>query len=130
MALVQRASLTYVCIMAFLILTAIRLDQRLEWNWFLVFIPLWVFDFVVVALLVIKLISHCRVGYDQSDMSLSLVNKVWLICVMGLALTFKILLCVRLQYAADMAHYWVFVPLWLMLGLSAVRLIPWTSKLR
>ncbi|XP_022102768.1 transmembrane protein 60-like [Acanthaster planci] len=107
MALLQRAILAYVCVLAFLILVAVRLDQRLEWNWFLVFIPLWLFDFVVLVLLVIKMISHCRFGYDQSDMSLSMINKVWFVGVTVLTLTFQIMLCVRLQARQNSLKSWV-----------------------
>ncbi len=132
MAFVHRMAVMYSSTVVFLSLLTARLSQNSEtgWNWFFVFIPLWVCDLIELTFLIVKMISHCRVGYDPSDMCLSMVNKVWFVFMLGLKISFQVVLCVRLQYARSMAIYWVFIPLWLMLGLSAVRLFPWSSKLR
>ncbi|XP_076178907.1 transmembrane protein 60 [Ptiloglossa arizonensis] len=60
MAVVHRALFTWFILLIFLILLDLRLDQRIQWNWFIVFIPMWLYDHILLIYRVFNMISHCK----------------------------------------------------------------------
>lgn len=65
MAVLHRALFTWFNILIFLILLVLRLDQRIQWNWFIVFIPMWLYDNNLLIYIVFNMISHCKNGHDR-----------------------------------------------------------------
>lgn len=62
MAVLQRALFTWFNLLIFLILLVIRLDQRIQWNWFIVFIPMWLYDQILLIYIVFNMVSHFKNG--------------------------------------------------------------------
>ena len=92
-------------------------------NWFVVFVPMFALDLIVVIMLGIKWWRHSTSG--RSPLSSSgrhwgltasrLNDKLYcLTCVLS-KLCFQVILCLRLQYIANLSLYIVFIPLWVCL---------------
>uniref|UniRef100_UPI00358ED222 transmembrane protein 60 n=1 Tax=Myxine glutinosa TaxID=7769 RepID=UPI00358ED222 len=113
MPLIHRVLMTWLFTMFFLVLVVLKLDNRAPWNWFLVFIPLWVFDLILLLILVVRLISNCRTGYDQAEVSLR--KEVWYLVAMLLKVSFLLVLCFHLEGFTTAPLYLLFIPLWLLL---------------
>ncbi|GCB85082.1 transmembrane protein 60-like [Scyliorhinus torazame] len=113
MSLAQRVLLTWLFTLLFLIILVLKLDQTLGWNWFLVFIPLWIFDTVLLVMLVVRLAGRCKAGYDRHSSNVR--RKVWYLCAMLLKLGFLLALCARLERYTAMKLSWVLIPLWILL---------------
>ncbi|XP_067004469.1 transmembrane protein 60 [Anabrus simplex] len=114
MAVLHRALFTWFVLLVFLILLVLRLDTRTQWNWFIVFIPLWVYDTILLIYVLFHMISHCKNGHDRLWSSVH--RKIWYISAIVLKMTTQITLCLKLQYPAwEMSIYYVMAPLWLLL---------------
>lgn len=73
MAVLHRALFTWFNLLIFLILLVLRLDHRIQWNWFIVFIPMWLYDSILLIYILFNMISHCKNGHDRAS---SLRRKV------------------------------------------------------
>ncbi|XP_034937140.1 transmembrane protein 60 [Chelonus insularis] len=98
MAVLHRALFTWFELLIFLILLVLRLDQRIQWNWFIVFIPMWVYDSILLIYIVFNIISHCKNGHNQME---GLRRKAWHMIAVLLKLSVQLLICLRLE-----APYW------------------------
>lgn len=116
MALLHRALFTWFMFLVFFILLVLRLDSKVSWNWFLIFIPLWLFNTVVLIYILFNMTVHCKNGYMYDRNELSMKRKGWFLCSILLKLCFEVLLCIKLEYFSDMELYYVMVPLWILLA--------------
>lgn len=115
MAVIHRALFTWFTVLVFLILLVLRLDHKVEWNWFLIFIPLWLFDAVVVIYITVNMIVHCKNGYDRNELTMR--RKAWFMASVVLKMSFQVLLCLKVQYFDDIiSTYIVMIPFWLVLS--------------
>ncbi|KAK7091676.1 transmembrane protein 60-like [Littorina saxatilis] len=119
MAVIHRALFTWFTTLDFLIFLVLKLDTKISWNWFLIFIPLWLFDVVVIVYLTVNMIIHCKNGYDRNHSDLSLRRKGWFITAASLKMIFQVLLCLRLQYLPSFPLYFVMIPFWILATVSA-----------
>ncbi|KAL7644210.1 UNVERIFIED_CONTAM: hypothetical protein RMT77_005036 [Armadillidium vulgare] len=131
MALLHRALFTWFLFMGFLILAALRLDERTEWNWFIVFIPMWFYDGIILMTFSIRTVNDCRhagIGamalenrfqghfYKLKDF----VFKIRHMIAILLKMIFMVVLCLKLE-GTNISWLWVFTPLLMLLtGLSAI----------
>ena len=130
MALAHKVVVTVLFILFFLVFVAVRLDNKVGWNWFIVFIPLWLFDVTLLGILVLRMVSHCRIGGDMQN-DTTVWEKIWYFSVIFLKFSFQIMLCVRLQFAmGSLPLYYVMLPMWILLTAAVVRLFPWSTKFR
>ena len=60
MAVLHRALCTWFVCLIFLILLVLRLDERTRWSWFIVFIPMWLYDGFLIVYLTFEMITYCR----------------------------------------------------------------------
>jgi hypothetical protein len=124
MALLHRALIAWFVALVFLILLVLQLDHRTQWSWFLVLVPIWFWDALIIVLLALHIFSqHC---------SQHLRSRPWYFCkklvtLMSpilLKITFQCLLCNRLDSpSSGIALYYIFIPLWLLLLASMVKLM-------
>ena len=113
MAVLHRALFTWFVVLLFLILLVLRLDGKAEWNWFIIFIPLWLFDGVLLVYITFNMLMHCKNGYDRNDMTM--LRKVGFLAAAIFKMTFEILVCVRFQYRYTLSLYVVAAPAWALL---------------
>ena len=113
MAVLHRALFTWFMMLVFFILLVLRLDKKAMWNWFIIFIPMWIFDLIITIFIIFKMIMHCKNGYDTNDMTMG--RKVWFMFCVMLKLSFQVILCARLQYFNNVPLYYIMIPFWLLL---------------
>lgn len=59
-----RALFTWFSTVVFLILLCLRLEGKINWNYFLIFIPFWIYDLILIVWVILELIKrhqHYRV---------------------------------------------------------------------
>ena len=109
----HRALFTWFLLLVFLILLVLRLDGKTSWNWFIVFIPMWLFDSIMLIYVTLKIITHCKNGHDSWWITMH--RKIWYLVAVFLKLTFQATLCAKLEYQKNIALYYAFIPLWIVL---------------
>ncbi|XP_024281116.1 transmembrane protein 60 [Oncorhynchus tshawytscha] len=120
MSLAQRVLLTWIFSLIFLIMLVLKLDSKIPWNWFLIFLPVWIFD--TILMLVVKMAGRCKPGYDPRGGQQNLRRRVWYLVAMLLKLGFCLTLCARLERLMEIWLSVVCVPLWALLVGAMVEL--------
>ncbi|EFN82149.1 transmembrane protein 60 [Harpegnathos saltator] len=114
MAILHRALFAWFNVLIFMIVLALRLDQKIQWNWFIVFIPLWLYDNFLLIYIVFNMISHCKNPLNRHIISLH--RKAWYMTIVLMFMCAKVLICLKLE-----APHWflpgkiVVAPFWLLL---------------
>lgn len=117
MAFVHKVQFCWFMVLAFIILLTLKLDGRINsWNWFIVFIPMWLLDSVVIVFTFINMILHCKNRWWLSSIEVPLLRKAWCMCNIVSKLIFEVLLCLRLQYITNLGLYIVMIPFWIFNG--------------
>ncbi|XP_072180664.1 transmembrane protein 60-like [Diadema setosum] len=127
MALAPKVVLTWFFMLVFFIFLALHLDQKTKWNWFLIFIPLWLFDILVLLIQLLRIITHARTGHDR-HLEMTMSTKIFFVIGISLKLAFQVLVCVRLELQQSLSLFFIFIPLWVILLFGSVRLAPWLNK--
>ena len=113
MAILHRSLFTCFSLLVFLILLALKLDKKVKWNWFLVFIPMWLFDSVIVIYITFKMTAQCKNRYNSGQVSM--LRKVCYMSFVLLKMAFQVLLCMKLQYYnSEISMYYVMIPFWML----------------
>lgn len=120
MAILHRALFTWFIFLVFLILLCLRLESRTHWNWFIVFIPMWVYDSILLIYVLFHMVSHCRNGIERFR---GTINKhVWYITAIGLKMAAQIIICIKLEYnKVNLPIYLVMMPIWMLLPVLCVE---------
>ncbi|KAM9816326.1 transmembrane protein 60-like [Syngnathus typhle] len=122
MSLVQRVFLSWIFSLIFLIMLVLKLDAKLHWNWFLIFLPVWTLDTILVLLLMVNLVGRCKANAEQREGDPGAARRLWYLAAMGLKVGFCLSLCTRLERLTDVWLSVVCVPLWVLLGGALVEL--------
>jgi len=109
----SRALCAWFFLVLFLVLLVLRLDEKVMWSWFIVFIPMWLLDVIMITYISIFMIRHCATGNDPSGRSM-LHKSYCIVCVL-FKISVQILICIRVEYASTMAVAFAVVPIWLLL---------------
>lgn len=113
MAVLHRALFTWFVLLVFLILLVLRLESRISWSWFIVFLPLFFYDVILILCIAFNMASQCKSGLDR--FSNSIQRKICYIVAVGLKITSQILLCLRLdQVFEQLSMFYIFAPVWLL----------------
>lgn len=124
MALLHRALVAWFVALVFLILLVLQLDHRTQWSWFLVLVPIWFWDCLIIVLLALHLFSqHCSQHSISSRPWYFSKKLVTLMSPILLKIIFQCLLCNKLDNpSSGTPLYYLFIPLWLLLLAALVRL--------
>jgi cell division protein FtsW (lipid II flippase) len=112
MGFVFKSLCVWLLLMMFTIFLALRLDEKVLWNWFIIFIPLWLLDGVLFVYVIINAVKRWR--------SLGNSCGVSFVCYMASSvafLLFQLLLCLRLEQVVVMSAYIPAVLGWITLTL-------------
>ncbi|XP_069764874.1 transmembrane protein 60-like [Narcine bancroftii] len=113
MSLAQRVLMTWLFTLLFLIVLVLKLDDKAPWNWFLIFIPLWIFDAILFILLIVKVIGRCKSGDGRNGTHLR--PEVWHLCALLFKLGFQLAVCARLEQFVHLKLSFLLIPLWFLL---------------
>lgn len=117
MAVLHRALFTWFICLMFLILLVLRLDERVRWSWFIVLIPLWLYDSILLIYLVFSIISNCRNHHDRFLPTMR--RKIWYILAIVLKLAAQVMLCIRLEdNGVKLSLLYVMIPVWIILPIA------------
>ncbi|NP_001003481.1 transmembrane protein 60 isoform X1 [Danio rerio] len=117
MSLAQRVLLTWIFTLIFLIMLVLKLDRKIDWSWFLIFLPIWTFDLILLLMLIVKMAGRCKPGFDPRNGAENLKKRVWYLIAMLLKLAFCLTLCAKLESLMDIMVSSVCIPLWgLLIG--------------
>ncbi|XP_061532736.1 transmembrane protein 60-like [Phycodurus eques] len=122
MSLVQRVFLSWIFSLIFLIMLVLKLDAKVHWNWFLIFLPVWTLDAILVLLLLVKLAGRCQAEPDTREGEPGPARRLCYLAAVGLKVAFCLSLCSRLERLTDVWLSVVCVPLWVLLGGALVEL--------
>ncbi|XP_043944499.1 transmembrane protein 60 [Protopterus annectens] len=115
MSLAQRVLLTWFFTLLFLILLVLKLDQKALVNWFLIFIPKWALDVILLVMLTVSMVGQCKSGYDHRNGSQNMKRKMWYLMAMLLNIAFCLTLCAMLEKHVNLKLTFAFIPLWALL---------------
>lgn len=124
MAFVHRALYTWLIVLVFLILLCLRLESRTHWNWFLIFIPLWIYDFVLLVYISIKIISKWKHNLFRIQTAKEIFAEYrWSLGAVILLLVIQFNCCMVLS-DSEGAHsiFTLMVPVWILLTTCIVSL--------
>ncbi|GAB0091088.1 transmembrane protein 60 [Sergentomyia squamirostris] len=114
MTLVHRALFTWFIVLVFLILLCLRLETRTHWNWFVVFIPLWIFDTILLIYVFIKIVTKWR---NLTRLKELLIQYQSYIATVLLKIAIQIMICLKLEYPAlNLSVFSVMIPIWILLS--------------
>ncbi|XP_047002409.1 transmembrane protein 60 [Schistocerca americana] len=117
MAVLHRALFTWFILLVFFILLVLRLDSRTHWNWFIVFVPLWLYDLILLVYVLFYAVSQCK-GHCGGRAA---ATRAWSVAAVTLKMTAQVVLCLALEYPSwQLSVYWVMAPLWLFLPVLVV----------
>ncbi|XP_008299129.1 transmembrane protein 60-like [Stegastes partitus] len=122
MSLAQRVLLSWIFALIFLIMLVLKLDSKIHWNWFLIFLPVWTFDTILILMLIVKMAGRCKPDFDPRDGEQSVRRRLCYLTALLLKLGFCLTLCSRLERLTDTWISVVCVPLWVLLGGALVEL--------
>lgn len=119
MAFLHRALFTWFLLLVFLILLVLRLDNRIQWNWFIVFIPLWFYECILLICVFFNLMSHCKNGIDR--FSNLVQRKIWCLTIIVLKMASQMTCCLKLEnQSMNISMFYVMAPVWIILPLLLV----------
>ncbi|CAK8672433.1 unnamed protein product [Clavelina lepadiformis] len=114
MSLIQQLFFIWIWILIFLILMALKLDNKLQVMWFVVFIPCFILDGVQLLIATVRVIRHCRNGSLSRETSIK--RKIWNYTTWICFLLFQVFLCAKLDdIIPEMKLHFAFIPLWIVL---------------
>lgn len=108
-----RLLLTFICIIFFLVSITLKINQT--WShvsWFLIFIPIWIFNSISLCILVYLILM--KAWLKKRDKCLKIIYYFLTLCS---SCIFEIFLCIKLQYKTDMSYWKMFLPLWIFMFL-------------
>lgn len=121
MAVLYRALFTWFILLVFLILLVLRLDARTQWNWFIVFVPLWVYDTILLIYVLFNMITVCINSHDRMSV---VRRKVCYIVAVIFKMATQIILCLKLEYPSwNISIIFVMLPMWTLLPILLIRVL-------
>ncbi|KAK8756147.1 transmembrane protein 185A [Amblyomma americanum] len=120
--------LVHCCLLAFTLLFSLRLDGLISWNYWVVFLPLWIWKFmVIVGAVVGSYVWWTHPQYrNEGDGQVHYKAMVISLFLQLLLLVFEVLACDKLQ---NDRHLWtlVFIPL-IFISVLSIAVCIWAVK--
>ncbi|XP_054161061.1 transmembrane protein 60-like [Oppia nitens] len=136
MSVIHRSLFSLVSLALFVVLVAIKVDNKCDWNWFVVFIPMFVLDLLMCLMLAMKWLrtspaaaaglstastsatnrwSHSISMATSSAAQRRLYQNIYCLTCLLTKLTFQVVICLRLDYISGsrLPLYITFIPFWL-----------------
>lgn len=114
----HRALFTWFILLLFFILLCLRLDGRMHWNWFLILLPMWLYDVILTIIALFNLAMICK--QDSFKELLKNEHNMLLLVVM-LKVAAQIMICLKLESRSlQISLYHVMIPFWLLLPILIV----------
>lgn len=106
------------------IFLVVRADGESKWNFFLIFIPVLVYDGSLMIAVLSRIIRHSRRRFHDNERSIK--RKLWFLLLLILNFIFVCLVCSKLDGHVVFSWYYVFIVLWtflILVGVDATRFL-------
>lgn len=114
----HRALFTWFILLMFFILLCLRLEARIHWNWFLIFLPMWIYDLILLIDALFNISLRCK---HDTIKNLFKNKNILLIAVVFLKIATQITLCLKLEYKhLNLQLYHVLLPFWILIPILIV----------
>lgn len=119
MGFLLRVSIFWAFVSLFLLAIVIKLDGSAgkDWSWYIIFVPMWVYDLFAVLFLVLSLFCQINRRNNTYFNCFTTSRKFWLLVLISLKISFALTLCAKLDGFIKLSYVFVFIPLWLLLVL-------------
>ena len=74
MAVIHRALFVWFLVLIFSIMLVLHLDHRTEWSWFVVFVPMWIFDALALNYIGFNIVMDLKNGHNRFSMRLKVIQ--------------------------------------------------------
>lgn len=109
----HRAIVTWFILLVFFILLCLRLELRTHWNWFIVFLPLWLYDVILILDALFNIFIHCK---NEAFKTILKNKNTLLVIIILLKVAAQIMICLKLEYKfLHLQVHHVLIPLWILL---------------
>lgn len=109
----HRALFTWFILLVFFILLCLRLESRTHWNWFLIFLPMWFYDLILLIDAFFNIVLHCK--RELLRKTLKNKNNLFILVIL-LKIAAQIVLCLKLEYPLlNIQLHHVLIPLWILI---------------
>eukprot|EP00111_Clytia_hemisphaerica_P002795 TCONS_00007870-protein len=109
----------YFALLIFSILLGLRLDEVVTWNFFIVFIPLWLWKLLVFSGVTVGAIVWVKHPEYRRETNVELQAMMIASCFHLLLMLFEVLMCMNLQYSIA-SYRVVFIPMYFMSFMAIV----------
>lgn len=114
----HRALFTWFILLMFFILLCLRLEARIHWNWFLIFLPMWIYDLILLIDALFNISLRCK---HDTIKNLFKNKNILLIAVVFLKIAAQVTLCLKLEYKhLNLQLYHVLLPFWILIPILIV----------
>lgn len=121
MSVPHRALFTWFTLLVFLILLVLQVDNRTQWNWFVVFIPIWIFNAILLMFSAFDTVSLCKSRAFNRHVDISM--NFYLVTVIVLKMAFEVMLCLKLESPSiNLTIVHILSPLWVILPVLSVHI--------
>ena len=119
-SIVPKVLFTWFLLLLFLVFLNLKLEETLAWNWFLVFLPMWIYDVILIASGAVQMFKKYRSQHSLATMNdptiPNIPQQIWFLVCVGFKFAFQILLCVQLEYFdKEILMCYAAIPLWILL---------------
>ncbi len=116
---VLSAVFTVFQLIIFFTFVTLKLDNSIDWNWFLTFIPLFILQAILLLDTVVLIVrNHMKLKFSHKLFKLIL----FLISIV-LIFLFEILLCLNLEEYINIKYVLVFLPFWIVFLFITIYLL-------
>ena len=91
----------------------VRADGESNWNYFMVFVPVLVYNGVLMVVVLSRILRHSRRRFHDDEQTLK--RKLWFLLLLVLNFIFICLLSSKLDRHISFSWYYVFTVLWILL---------------
>lgn len=121
MSVLHRALFTWFTLLVFLILLVLRVDNRTQWNWFVVFVPIWIFNAILLIFSAFDTVSLCKSRAFNRHIDVSM--NFYLVTMVILKIAFEIMLCLKLENPTlNLTTAHILSPLWVILPILTLHI--------
>ena len=97
-----------------IVFLVVRVDKESNWNYFVVFIPVLVYDGVLLFVVLSRIVRHIsRRRFHENEASVK--RKLWFFLLLILNFIFVCMVSSKLDRHVTFSWYYVFIILWILL---------------
>ncbi|CDW54280.1 Transmembrane protein 60 [Trichuris trichiura] len=137
MTALHRAVFAWACFLTLVVLVVVRLDRRISWHWSVIFVPMWLLDFIALLYCAVRCARLVRLRQTCTSGRTAVLNanatkirqtilQLFVVCC---KIAFQCILCMGLEQGNHVSHggatirpWHIMLPFWLGGGSAFIDL--------